>query len=397
MDLNKENTAMIMGRIIARSINGSISADEQALLDEWLKIDTKKREYETLRDEKTIGKALNAFESYDVAEGYERFQLSTQTRTKPWHRKWVAIAASVLALLSLSVIIYTYTRRVESPMLTMAPSGHDDIAPGGNRATLTLANGQKISLDDTQQGIIIHQGEIVYNDGKPLAAMENMTEEPGAFFTLSTPKGGTYQITLPDGTEVWLNALSTLTYPNRFSDTERKIELIGEAYLSVVKDTNRTFKVISEGQEVQVLGTEFNITAYPDEDEIKTTLVNGSVRLSVRERENGLAIGAMQQIDLMPGEQSVIRKGSLTKTPVDTELYTAWKDGYFYFKSTPLSNILKQAERWYDIDIVYEGEPTQETFSGDIKRDVSLRGLLEILHHSTINATLEGRTLTIHN
>src|SRR5690606_38319465 len=221
-------------------------------------------------------------------------------------------------------------------------------------------------------------------------------EERVPLLELSTPRGGTYQIRLPDGTEVWLNAASTLKYPSRFSKAERIVELTGEAYFSIAKDTKRPFKGVSAGQEIHVLGTEFNISAYPNDSQIKTTSVKGKVRLSLIGELGETIRKTDNYLELFPGEQGIIEDENLIKTRVDTALYTAWKAGYFYFKKTPLEDILKQAARWYDIEVVYQDGVPNETFSGDIRRDVSLRGLLDILQRSTINVTLEERTLIVH-
>ncbi|WP_353196530.1 FecR domain-containing protein [Parapedobacter defluvii] len=266
--------------------------------------------------------------------------------------------------------------------------------PGGNRATLTLADGRTITLDEGRTGIVIAGDAITYNDGDALAEVDEKVKL--TWLELGTPKGGTYQVTLPDGTRVWLNAASTLRYPSRFSDTERLVELTGEAYFSVTRDSKRSFKVVSAGQKVEVLGTEFNVSAYSDDPETKTTLVEGKVRLYLANERNQETLEKDDYVELVPGEQGVTRGENLSKTHVDTALYTAWKSGYFYFKRTPVEEILRQVARWYDVEIKYEGNIPSETLSGDINRDVSLLGLLAILKQSTINVSLDGRILTVH-
>jgi len=300
-------------------------------------------------------------------------------------RRWLPYtAAAILAAAVGAWLLFGDQINLTSEFVNQKPA---DIAPGGNRATLTLADGSVIDLSEEQEGIIISNDNITYSDGSK--EIVNLQSKIGNL-SVSTPKGGTYQLTLPDGSKVWLNAASTLHYVSHFSDTDRVVEVTGEAYFSITKDEHKPFKVVTAGQEIQVLGTEFNVSAYAEDDEIKTTLVNGSVRVKP-------TIGYHQSpITIKPGGQVTTRGTAVDVREVDTELYTAWKDGYFYFKKTPLDDILRQAARWYDIDIVYIKGIPKETFSGDIKRDVSLRGLLEILQLSTINATLEGRTLIVH-
>lgn len=398
MDFNRENISITIGRIIAHSISNTITPAEQAVLDEWLQDSTNRHIYTTICNNQPINERLSEFAEFDPSEGYQRFRVSIGKDHRIRYRLWMTAVAGVVFFLSVSVTIYIAMR--ERWQLSEQASSHrHDIAAGGNRATLKLADGRTITLDETQDGIVIEGGEITYNNGNPLTATDGSREglEGTTLLELSTPNGGTYQITLSDGTKVWLNAASTLRYPPRFSGAERIVELTGEAYFSVANDKKRPFKVFSAGQEIHVLGTEFNVSAYSDDPENKTTLVEGKVSLLLTTQLNGTALQNSKFIELVSGEQGIVKRESLTKTHVDTEPYTAWKAGYFYFKKTPLEDILRQAARWYDVEVVYEGGIPNETFSGDIKRDVSLRGLLDILQHSTINVTLEERTLIVRN
>ncbi|NGM90469.1 DUF4974 domain-containing protein, partial [Parapusillimonas sp. SGNA-6] len=309
--------------------------------------------------------------------------------------RWLPYAAAIL-LAALASTWFFYGDQIGSQEIRIA--NVQDIPPGGNRATLTLADGRTITLDEARDGIVIGSDEITYSDGNPLAkvAENEVGREELTLLELTTPIGGTYQITLPDGTQVWLNAATTLKYPMRFSDAERMVELSGEAYFSVVKDIGKPFKVVSSGQEIQVLGTEFNVSAYPDDPDTKTTLVGGKVRLSLAWGTGGETREHDKYVELVSGEQGIVKNGGLVKTHVDTELYTAWKAGYFYFERTPLEDILRQVARWYDVQVIYQNGVPRETFSGDIKRDISLRGLLEILQRSTISVRLEGKNLIVN-
>lgn len=268
-----------------------------------------------------------------------------------------------------------------------------DIAPGGNRATLILADGRSIQLDEAQSGIIVGEG-ISYLDGRQVVVDIKGKMENGEFNSITTPKGGTYQVTLPDGTKVWLNAGTTLRYPSRFLEDERIVSLEGEAYFEVekLKKEKTPFKVITNNQVVEVLGTEFNITAYSDERETKTTLVEGAVRLSPFEGDKGTAI------NLKPGEQGITVGKQLTKTKVDINQYTAWKNGLFDFTDQSLEVVMRQLSRWYDIEVIYKGEIPQMEFFGKIYRDKNLSEVLKLLKSAQINFRVEeGRKLLIYN
>ena len=403
MNLHQENTSIIIGRIIARSIAGNITSAEQALLDEWLLDDAHRQVYEAIRNHQPIGESLSSFDDFDVVEGFERFQASVVKKAPFRFRRWMA-AAILMIFLAVSATVYFVAQKAKSSVELVSNKIDDvmegDVAPGGNRATLTLADGRIITLDEAQSGIVIEDDEITYNNGEQLAEVAGDIQKV-VLLELSTPKGGTYQVVLPDGTNVWLNAGSTLRYPSKFLDADRTVELSGEAYFSVVTNPEKPFKVVSAKQSIYVLGTEFNVSAYPDDPEIKTTLVEGKVRLSLTDTGKTEADGVKprddQSVELRAGEQGIIHGKTLTKTPIDVEPYTAWKEGYFNFRKTPLEEILRQAARWYDVQVVYQNGIPSETFSGDIKRNVSLRGLLDILRHSTINISLEENTLIVQN
>ena len=389
----------LLAHLITGYLRKDLTAAEQATLESWLAERSENQRFlDNLEDSQHLQQKLQTFHEVDR----ERLWALTQAKLnassyryprRPVRRasRWLPYVAAAL-LAGVAVAGYFYREQTRGTG-EIAERQVADIPAGGNRAMLTLADGRTITLDEARDGIVIGSGEITYNDGNPLTKVEGNQEV--TWLKLSTPKGGTYQITLPDGTQAWLNAASTLMYPSCFSGTERLVKLTGEAYFSVAKDARKPFKVISAGQEVEVLGTEFNVSAYPDDFERRTTLVEGKVRLSLSGGKGGLTRGKGGFVELVPGEQGIVKGENLFKTDVDTALYTAWKSGYFYFKRTPLDDIMRQVARWYDVEVVYETGIPQETFSGDIKRDVSLNGLLEILQHSTIDVALKDRTLTV--
>lgn len=243
-----------------------------------------------------------------------------------------------------------------------------DIAPGGNRAILSLADGRTIDLSEAENGIIVGEEGITYNDGDILLSA------PSETLVLTTPKGGTYQVTLSDGTKVWLNGASTLKYPSRFRNDDRMVELVGEGYFEVKTDAQRPFKVRSAGQEVDVLGTIFNISAYPDDVDTRTTLVEGTVQI--------VNLQSRMISQLVPGEQAVVTGSAMDISKVDIEQYTAWKNGFFYFDRLPTTLALAQLARWYDVDVVYEGKRPQGNVFAYIDRNKPLGDVLQSLVES---------------
>lgn len=252
----------------------------------------------------------------------------------------------------------------------------NDVPPGGNKATLTLADGRTVNLNEAHQGIVVGE-EITYVDGTPVLKGQPAENEQRKtnYLTLNTPKGGTYQVTLPDGTNVWLNANTVLRYPDQFAADERVVEIEGEAYFDVTKDKNRPFKVRSTGQELVVLGTAFNISAYPDEIETETTLVEGAVEIA------NLTNKKISR--LRPGQQALVTGEGVQVHEVDTEEFTAWKDGYFLYNDANIYTILKQFSRWYDIEIDDSIKPTGDLFTGKIPRNLSLKNALKIVERTS--------------
>ncbi|GGC17981.1 iron dicitrate transporter FecR [Parapedobacter defluvii] len=318
-----------------------------------------------------------------------RSRLPEMQQTKEKRLRSLLPYAAALAIVCLSTWWFITNRPAEGGLVMRGAT--EDILPGGNRAFLTLADGNTLELSETQPGIVIGNDGVSYTNGSTVVDDPSLATQ---IQTLTVPNGGTYQLTLPDGSKVWLNAASTLRYPGRFDDSERVVELDGEAYFSVSKIRNRQngqtvpFKVLSAGQVVQVLGTEFNVLSYADEPEVKTTLVEGSVRV-------GTPVGNTSVV-LLPGEQSsVSTQGVVKKAKVSLKKEIAWKSGVFYFEETTFAELMRQAGRWYDIEIRYINDVPQASFSGVMSRQVSLKTLIEFLGESTAKFTLKGKTLTI--
>lgn len=293
-------------------------------------------------------------------------------------REWIPYAAAGIIVFSM-----VFFRLYQEDIKKVQTDTKITILPGGNRATLILADGRSIDLSESQSGIVLGR-ELTYDDGSLVLGRESISEVQQ--MTMKIPKGGTYQVTLPDGTKVWLNSESILKYPSRFEGFQRLVSLSGEAYFEVAKDSKRPFRVATVGQNLEVLGTQFNLTAYHSESAIKTTLIEGSVRIT------NLKAGVDNT--LRPGQQSVITQGNTDIKEVSTQQFSAWKDGFFSFEATPFPEVLEQLARWYDIQIEYRKKPTK-TFSGKMKRNARLESVLDFFEGSGIRFHLEGRRLII--
>jgi len=321
----------------------------------------------------------------------KQIQQGTEERDKPkFSIVWPYWAAAACLLLFIFTMLFwqqqTSPVQADINLVRMQDTTGVVVKPGGNSATLRLANGTLLELDKQASGIVMGES-ITYENGKSIAAAaldkQGMAADPSKLvLELATPLGGIYQVTLPDGTKVWLNAGSSLKYPMSFAKNERRVRLEGEAFFEVTKDSARPFKVLSKGQEIEVLGTAFNVNAYPDNTVIKTTLVNGKVKLSNHKRYS-------EAIYLLPGQQSTnTNNGKIQLANVDTAPFTAWKEGLFYFDETPLSDALQQIGRWYNVEVKYKGEVPQTHFYGRIKRSKPLRDVLDVLEEGGLRFEL---------
>lgn len=337
-------------------------------------------------------------------------------------QRWYAAAAVILITLSAGLYFYSVNNKepdqfmakgiVEKPQITVPSekipavteteeirvTEEQDIEAGDNKAILTLGDGTKIILDDAQNGILANQGgnsilkaaegELIYsfsNEG------HNQHIEVHAdhiiYNTIETPKGGKFQVKLPDGSKVWLNAASSLRFPTAFSGSKRAVELKGEAYFEVAHDELKIFEVNTRNQVVQVLGTHFNINAYSDEPTVNTTLLEGSVRVSDL-RTN------ISQL-LKPGEQSKLSERIEVINVKNSSEAVAWKEGYFQFDEADIQTVMRQIERWYDVSVVYEGLVPAYRFGGEIERNLSLLQVLKILEKTKVHFRLEGREVIV--
>lgn len=289
-------------------------------------------------------------------------------RQKLWPR--IAVAAAAVTAITLGIWFYTGTS-IENRNAQTAIQ--NDIKAGGNKAVLTLQDGRNITLSSSQTGIVTG-AEITYANGTPVENTGLDENSEIQKLSLHTPRGGTYTITLEDGTQVWLNAASTLKYPSRFGATGRVVELEGEAYFKVKPTYNQKgekipFKVLSTQQTVEVLGTQFNINTYTNQPFSKTTLVEGKVAISDQ----------FNNFTLAPGEQAVTASGKTKVKKVEVGNYTAWRDGKFSFDGKTFEETMNDIARWYDLHVVYENGIPEEELTGDAYRNQNIRFVLRLL------------------
>jgi len=303
-----------------------------------------------------------------------------------------SVAAAILLVLAFGA--YFLKKRTTVPKGEFMAQ-HDVIAPAANKAVLVLANGSRILLEDAakgeiakQQGISITKtadGEIVYT------VLENGNindQETALLNTISTPRGGQCRVILPDGTKVWVNSASSLSYPAAFKGQERLVELNGEAYFEVAKNKEMPFRVKTKIQTVEVLGTHFNINSYDDEPSIKTTLLEGSVKVLTGKNETFIS----------PGQQAIVERqgGKITKDQeINIDKVVAWKNGIFSFENDDLKSIMRQISRWYDVEVIYSGDFPEDKFFGDISRTSNLSQVFKILELNNVHFDVKGKTIRV--
>jgi transmembrane sensor len=341
------------------------------------------------------------------------------------------VAAAIL-LICTSMAWYFYNSNAKHKALARNEAElqkpKDDIGPGGNKAVLTLADGSSIDLDGARNGQVGEQGgsKLVKANGGLLAYQHETGNNSGAihhgdpgnlnsadihstqiqYNRLTTPKGGQYQLILPDGTKVWLNAASSIRYPIAFAGKEREVELSGEAYFEVAQNAAMPFRVHiplpsgqpgrmdrRDGMDVEVLGTHFDVMAYGDEQHINTTLLEGSVKLSL-----SAPVAGGRAVMLSPGEKATLNgAGAFNVAPADVEEAVAWKNGLFHFSEATIGQVMRQLSRWYDVEVIYVGDAPKDLFRGEIYRNVNVSKVLKVLEASGAHFTVAGKKIFVHS
>jgi len=322
------------------------------------------------------------------------------------YQLWQKIGAVAVLLIMLSTGFYFYRLSRPNDADTIELS-KNDIAPGGNKASLTLSDGQIIDLSNAkngalraEQGISIlknKDGQLVYTVSASAKNRNSHTNAGGqknvAYHIITTPRGGEYQINLPDGTRIWLNAASSIKFPVSFDNlSERKVQLSGEAYFEVAKNKKKPFRVLSNQQLVEVLGTHFDINSYTQEGSTKTTLLEGLVKVTpyISNKTNAAQV-------IHPGQQSVISLTGIAIQQADVEEVMGWQKGEFVFNNQPLKDIMYNLSRWYDVDIIYQDEALRnEVFSGVITRFSKISEVLRMLELTEhVQFKIEGRRIIV--
>ncbi|MGN6265345.1 MAG: FecR family protein [Ginsengibacter sp.] len=307
--------------------------------------------------------------------------------------RWtIRYAAAVIILCMLSVSAYFLFNPRQEDQISKTASIHkekNDVSPGRNTAMLTLANGTTINLDSAANGALTTQGNAKILNLNGLLSYNTVGNKSSevVYNTISTPRGGQYQLMLADGSKVWLNAASSLRFPASFVGKERKVELMGEAYFEVAKNATMPFKVKVHGMEVEVLGTHFNINSYDNESMVRTTLLEGSIKINKDDKSSLLKPGQQAQMN-EAGEIKIINN-------VDVEEAIAWKEGKFQFDKADIHAIMRQLARWYDVEVEYKGNVSSH-FGGTISRDVNLSQVLNMLHLTgEVNFKIEGKKVVV--
>lgn len=367
--------------LIQRYRLNECSDDEVALLESWyLKREASPEGMLTSEDFATdLLLIQSTLTSQDLLSKPEKLSL-----TRWWPQ--VGIAASFLVLLS--IIFFQFV--VKNDQKKLLNVYKNDIKAGSMRASIRLANGISIPLSGAHTAVSITNKGIRYEDGANVAAASSNLDQVNEKLVLETPVGGTYHFILPDGTKVWLNSSSVLTFVKSFSGkVKRSVELTGEAYFEVYPNENQPFVVTSRDQELTVIGTHFNINAYEDEPAILTTLAEGRVLVKQIRRND-------PSVSLYPGEQSVLDNNGLNKKAVEVARFLSWKDGYFSFENIEIEEIMRAVSRWYNVEVVYRGSSSDRRYTGFISKDVNISELLNILERTkSVKFKVEGRRVTV--
>lgn len=370
--------------LIAEYNSGEISEAGKKELEEWVTLEEHNRLlFERLTSEDQLREELKIIYRFNAADAYSGFE---RKYIKPAKKLWlsISIAASVAIACTFGAYLYFFPQHpvAQNPLLLAK-----DIVPGKNAATLTLANGKKIVLGDVRNGELAREAGVLItktSDGQLVYEVKDLENEAGSINTLKTARGETYQVRLPDGTRVWINAASSLTYPASFAALKnRTVELNGEAYFEVSKDASHPFIVKTAGQNLVVLGTHFNINSYTDEGQTLTTLIEGAVKIN-------------EQTLLKPGEQAQLSaNGSMKVGKANVAEAIGWKNGLFLFEKDDLPTVMRQISRWYDMDVKYEGAVPKASFDGKVYRNLNLSKVLEVLKYADVKFRIEGKTIVI--
>lgn len=368
----------------------TLTDQERDELDDWVGAsESNMRLFAELTDKSNLEKELRLRESFNSEEAIQRVmdklsiapQSGTKSKRKPM------IGYSIAAVLLLLIGIFLITRYFSNSKLPQpAIAQKSDLPPGSNKATLTTAGGVQLELDNNSPSLGQVKGVASNIDGRLTYSKDGNTRE---LHTLTTPKGGQYQLLLPDGSHVWLNAASSITFPAAFLEKERVVEITGEAYFEISKDQQKKFIVIANGLRTEVLGTQFNINSYTDEGAPAVTLIEGSIRVTDFNAIDTTAI------TLTPGQQLIADTKGREIVQPDLPSVLAWKNGHFEFKKATIESIMRQVSRWYNVDVVYEGKVDYH-FMASVERKEPISKLLALLEMTDkVHFTIKDKTIIV--
>lgn len=360
--------------LIIKLLENTISKEESSALVQWL---NNKENLDYFNDFVEINYLLNAKQEFDYKNSLEKVKKRLHKKPKKIRPTFFKYAAAVILLLTSSYFL------LKNDNVTVSDTEiQNNIKPGYQKATLVLSNGKAIDLEAFENQVIVNNNitkiqntnaGLVYNSTD---AVDNGDITP-EFNTLIVPIGGVYQVTLPDGTKVWLNSKTSLKYPEKFTSKNRLVQLEGEAYFEVTKNT-KEFIVQTNTASITVLGTHFNVSSYPDDTYMSSTLVEGKIELASLKSKN--------KVVLEPQQRAVLKEDNPTinVNTVDTSVFTSWREGKFYFQREKLGHILAKVSRWYDVDIVFEDEKLKDKiFTGVVFKDKSISYLLKMISKTT--------------
>ena len=380
--MKMQQDSRLIAKLIVSFLKDELSESEKKDFKVWLDTDPKNVELlESFKQTPSVQKEIDFVHKIDSNEAWNKLadRLPIKPATKMNWNKLIAYGSVAVLLIVASIGLYTYKHKDNQEAIILAQNY--DIMPGGTKAVLQMANGTTINLDPTTHlqkntSIEMKDGFLVYKAKNPIQKGYNL---------LKTPNAGEYKMILPDGTKVYLNSSSAIRFSTDFNKNDRRVQLIGEAYFEVAHNKDLPFIVSFNKNEVEVLGTHFNISSYQKTS--KTTLLEGAIK--IRSGEN--------QAILKPGDEADITNGDVKIAKVDTYKSIAWKEGVFYFHEDKITDILDQVARWYNVKIAYKGIPGTKKYSGDIRRQATLNQVLEMLNAvSGTSFALEDRTVTVN-
>lgn len=380
--------------LIDRYISGTAAEGDREALRELLNDPQYREQLGAVMDEQLAAKPAAA---YHYPEVVNRIKAGIETeiskaaplrRIPLLQRSWFRAAAAAVVLLGATALLRLFTHKkdpAEHPVIMPAAS----VLPGYNKAVLTLADGAAIALDSAGNKVIQQGNAQITQQGGQLryAVLQHKTGAAG-YNILATPNGGQYQLTLPDGTKVWLNSSSSLHFPTDFNTGERIVKLSGEAYFEVAKNEKMPFKVMVKGMEIAVLGTDFNVMAYADENHVATTLLTGAVKVH----------SSVKDVLLKPGQQALLNNSNedISVSGGDTEGAVAWKNGYFNFSNENIRSVMRKISRWYNVEVEYQGDVTHKVLWGTISRFENISEVLRMLELTgSIHFSMQGRKITV--